>query len=313
MDYKYYCICTLRHGVYVSYKLLGRRLPIEIDGIKGYILLPKFHTDGTSFPSLCIPYDKGTNIGRWGSVSYVQGPDMVKHWHPCIVAVMCVLSEEIDDSRAGIVNQQIENYIDRCVKCIAGLNPDAIDWTYRNEEKFVDPTCVWASCGDEYKWVPTITETVIVRTEYNEVEFSTIKYILENITKTISLPYELLINVKKDILNHQYKEAVLFSAIIIEKTLKDEVVNYLGLHNTEEKITEYISSNIDGFQKIRKAIKKLEIASDNTELHRIGAGTIHIRNRVMHGGYPPSKEEALQAYKDARYIIDYYKVKLFEE
>lgn len=33
----------------------------------------------------------------------------------------------------------------------------------------------------------------------------------------------------------------------------------------------------------------------------------------MHGGYPPSKEEALQAYKDARYIIDYYKVKLFEE
>ena len=159
MDYKYYCICTLRHGVYVSYKLLGRRLPIEIDGIKGYILLPKFHTDGTSFPSLCV------------------------------------LSEEIDDSRAGIVNQQIENYIDRCVKCIAGLNPDAIDWTYRNEEKFVDPTCVWASCGDEYKWVPTIPETVIVRTEYNEVEFSTIKYILENITKTISLPYELLINV----------------------------------------------------------------------------------------------------------------------
>lgn len=313
MDYKYYSICEFRHGVYVSYRLLGKKIPIKIDDVEGYILMPKLYAYSTaSIPSLINPYYKDADIDSWGSVIVSGlGRDMIVH--PCIKAVMCVLLTDLHDNQSSYFNQQIENYISKFIKCIAGINPELIEWSSRNEESFVDPISLWANCGDEQKWTPTISFSSTLRLQYNELEFPCIKDIIRNIEASISLQHELLINIKKDILNHKYREAILFSSTIIEKTLRDEVVDYLVQNKTEEIITKYVISNIDGFQKIRKAIDDLGISSDKTRLNQIAKGSIYIRNRVIHGGYHPSQEEALKAYDDARYIVDYYKVKLFEE
>lgn len=312
MDYKYYCICEFRHGVYVSSRLLGKKIPIKINNIEGYILMPKLQVGGSTIPSLINPHYVGADINSWGSISISgKGANMIIH--PCVKAVMCVLSTALDSNQSLSFKQQLENYISKFIKCIAGINPELIEWSSRNEESFVDPISLWANCGEDSKWIPTISASISLRLQYNELEFPCIKNILRNIQASISLQYELLINIKKDILNHKYREAILFSATIIEKTLRDEVIDYLVQSRTEEMITKYVISNIDGFQKIRKAIDDLGISSDKTRLNQIAKGSICIRNKVIHGGYHPSQEEALKAYEDARYIIDYYKVKLFEE
>ena len=314
MEYKYYSICEFRHGVYVSSRLLGKKIPIKIDDVEGYILMPKLHAYNTaSIPSLINPYYKDADIDSWGSVTLSGwGRDMIVH--PCIKAVMCVLLTDLHDNQSSYFNQQIENYISKFIKCIAGINPELIEWSSRNEESFVAPISLWANCGEDSEWIPTISIPFrSLRFQYNELEFPCIKDILRNIEAPISLQCELLINVKKCILDHKYRETILFSATIIEKTLRDEVVDYLVQNKTEKIITKYIISNIDGFQKIRKAIDDLGISSDKTRLNQIAKGSIYIRNRVIHGGYHPLKEEALKAYEDARYIIDYYKVNLFEK
>ena len=58
-----------------------------------------------------------------------------------------------------------------------------------------------------------------------------------------------------------------------------------------------------------KAMKKFGLSVDNC--NDIKDRTIFIRNRVIHGGYFPTKEEVERAIEDAKLIMKQYNVPLF--
>ena len=107
----------------------------------------------------------------------------------------------------------------------------------------------------------------------------------------------------------EYREVILNCATIIEKTLKEQIGAYLDKENTTSVIKEHILRSADGFNKILEVMKKFGIPSDNCGA--IKKGTIDIRNRVIHGGLFPTKEEVEQAIEDAKLIIKQYNVPLF--
>ena len=120
---------------------------------------------------------------------------------------------------------------------------------------------------------------------------------------------ELLAYVERHFVRSEYREVVLNCATIIEKTLKDQIRGYLNQQKTADDITEFILKSADGFDKILKAMKRFGLSVDNC--NNIKDRTIFIRNRVIHGGYFPTRVEAEQAIEDAKQIIKQYNVPLF--
>jgi glycerol-3-phosphate responsive antiterminator len=48
-------------------------------------------------------------------------------------------------------------------------------------------------------------------------------------------------------------------------------------------------------------------------IKKISTGTIDIRNKVIHGGYFPTREEVVQAIKDAKLVIREHNVQIFSD
>ena len=95
----------------------------------------------------------------------------------------------------------------------------------------------------------------------------------------------------------------------IEKTLKEQIVDYLDKEQTAMRIKDHILRLADGFTKISDMMKKFGMLTDNHQ--KIKKGTIEVRNRIIHGGYFPTILEVEQAIDDAKFIIQQYNVKLF--
>ena len=81
---------------------------------------------------------------------------------------------------------------------------------------------------------------------------------------------------------------------------------------TGENIKKQILKHANGYNKTRKLLEDFKITID-IDYNKISTGTIDIRNKVIHGGYFPTREEVVQAIKDAKLVIREHNVQIFSD
>lgn len=145
-----------------------------------------------------------------------------------------------------------------------------------------------------------------------EVSIEEFFKIYRNINRLISLQHSLLADTERCLARGEYREVVLNCATIIEKTLKEEIISYLDKEQTGENIKKQILKHANGYNKTRKLLEDFKITID-IDYNIISTGTIDIRNKVIHGGYFPTREEVVQAIKDAKLVIREHNVQIFSD
>ena len=310
------CYCDLKHSIFVEEAFLGKKVPIKLlNKYEGAILFPILRPGDNTFDLITPRFDQMICQEQCGDVSKDILPSGKQVLHPkfdrvCIIANIIDIETSDKNQTTNFIINEIEKYISKYIKCICLIHPLAIGWSYVREEGYVEPIksyhAKWLNKGN---WGGFISLSILPRMDDNALSTQEFFQIHRNITRNISLQYELLSDVYRCVERKEYREVILNCATIIEKTLKEQIGAYLDKENTTSVIKEHILKSADGFKKILEVMKKFGIPSDNCGT--IKKGTIDIRNRVIHGGHFPIREEVEQAIEDAKLIIKQYNIPLF--
>ena len=314
--YIFHCPCDLKHKISIDEHFIGKKMPIKISEYNGYVLFPiksegekgGFRLISQKIDGLFGEYD----CGNYSVTTYSDGKIIC---HPQISRVCICLTIDSDiqeDYKAHRhILEEVEKTSSKFIKCISLIHPSSIKWSYAKEEGYIEPI-------DSYSLVDTGTNedygiaahiNVEFRGVLHELSIAEFFQICRNINKDISLQHTLLADVKRCLARCEYREVVLNCATIIEKTLKEQIAKYLDSVNTAEIDKNQILDSADGFKKIYTVMKKFGLVIDNS--NAIEERTIKVRNRIIHGGYYPSQDQAMQAIENAKLIMKQYNVPLF--
>lgn len=314
--YIFHCPCDLKHKISIDEHFIGKKMPIKISEYNGYVLFPiKSEGEKGGFRLISQKIDGLFGEYDCGNYSVTTYPDGKIICHPQISRVCICLTIDSDiqeDNKAHRqILEEVEKTSSKFIKCISLIHPSSIKWSYAKEEGYIEPidsySLVDTGTNEDYGIAGSITAYLAMPEQ--EVTTKEFFYIYRNFTKNISLQYELLSDVYRCVKRNEYREAILNCATMIEKTLKEQIGAYLDKENTTSIIKEHILKSADGFDKILKVMKKFGLSVDNC--NDIKDRTIFIRNRVIHGGYFPIKEEVERAIEDAKLIMKQYNVPLF--
>ncbi len=306
------CYCDLKHSIFVEEAFLGKEVPIKLlNKYDGAILFPVLEYGENAYKLIAPCIDQIICQEQCGDVAKDILPSGEQILHPKFdrIYVVANLDTFDKDQITNLVKNEIEKYISKYIKCICLIHPSAIRWSYIREDGYVEPINSYHAKLNNGSWGGFINLDMCLRTDDDELSIQEFFHIYRNITRTISLQYELLSDVYRCIERNEYREVILNCATIIEKTLKEQIGAYLDKEKTTSVIKEHILKSADGFNKILEVMKKFGIPSDNCGA--IKNSTIDIRNRVIHGGYFPTKEEVEKSVEDAKLIIKQYNVSLF--
>ena len=155
-----------------------------------------------------------------------------------------------------------------------------------------------------------ISITSVIDDGKGMLTLSDIHHALKNINQTVSAPYEMLWNARTNLSHHDMRATVLNCATSIEITLKKKISDYFDANHTPNELQEYVFKKADGYAQLVELSKKLNISLIG--LPNVQETVMNPRNRVIHGGYVPSFEEATIAYRDTRGLLQLLNVPLFE-
>ena len=119
----------------------------------------------------------------------------------------------------------------------------------------------------------------------------------------------MLENSRQNIYNYDTRAAVLNCATSIEVVLKKRISDFLSKSSTSP-VKDYVLKQADSYSKQVEMCKKFGIPLNGVSNAK--KFVFDVRNRVAHGGYIPSFEEANKAYKSTRSALIELAVPMFE-
>ena len=151
---------------------------------------------------------------------------------------------------------------------------------------------------------------VLIDDSGGRLSIADIKKAFHNANNSISAPYEMLNNARINLDYHDTRATVLNCATAVEVMLQKIVYSYLDKNNIPQELKNYVLRQADGFYKLITLCKKLNV--DLTRMPNVKEVVMKIRNRVIHGGYVPSKEEEQKAYSITMEALKVMNVPMFE-
>ena len=142
------------------------------------------------------------------------------------------------------------------------------------------------------------------------VSFADIKQAIRNYDKPVSVSYEMLDNARVNLSRKDTRSAVLHCATAIELVLKKLIIAYLDTTVSDNSLKDFVLRQADGYSRLVELCKRCLISLAG--LPNVKETVIDIRNRVIHGGYVPSRQEATKAYEDTRQALAVLKTPMFE-
>ena len=263
------------------------------------------------YPELEIPgllESIGIDIDCWGKVnnySQIDKPETYKTWLSTVL-VKCFAKQ----SQMMIKSIDLQKLARKVVYALQIINPDAIRIS---SDEVINDVCEvkdFVSFSEGGKRLIEGSISVVIDDGKKQLFLKDIHYALQNINRSISAPYEMLGNARMNMARHDTRASILNCATSIEVMLKKMISDYFVETHTTVELQDYILRQADGYSKLVELCKKMKLSLGG--LPNVQETVMKIRNRVIHGGYVPSFEEANKAYKDTRESLKVMNVPIFE-
>lgn len=143
-----------------------------------------------------------------------------------------------------------------------------------------------------------------------KIDIELIKTVLKAWKSKVSLPFELLLCAFQELRTKNYRNTILNCAMTIEVALKQLLRSSLSPMSINDAITDYIIKGADGLPKIERLMKLIDLPKYN--FADIKANIFDVRNKIVHGGYFPSSDQASTALKLTQSILKDYHIAYFD-
>ena len=296
----------------IDARLLGRCIRINIsDDSFLCITIPSLVVKN-EFPEIEIPkvMEKyKADIDEWGCVkSYetLDNPDRMNVWISAVL-VECFGKNSSNLLKSGMIQAEAK----KILHSLQVINPDAIRTPTEENKNDLCKVEMSVSISEKDKaMIETTLPAVTLGDRRGKLSITDIKNAFHNANNPISAPYEMLNNARINFAHHDTRSTVLNCATAIEVMLKKKVYAYFDKNNIPQNLRDYVSNKADGFGELIKLCKKLSI--NLIGMPNVEFVVFHIRNRVIHGGYIPSYEEAQTAYDNTKEALKVLNVPMFE-
>lgn len=295
----------------IDARLLGRHIRIRMsDDCYMYLIIPSLVVRN-GFPEIEIPgaLEKyKADLDEWGCVKSYESIDNLDKMSVWISAVLieCFCDEKYFLPNLNII--QVETK--RVLHSLQIINPNAIRILSDGQENELCKVMSSTTNENGKALIEVKIPPFVFDDGRSKLSLIDIKRAFRNANNSVSAPYEMLNNARINFANHDTRATVLNCATAVEVMLKKEVFAYLSRNNIPLELRDYVLKRADGFDKLMALCKSLNI--DLTRLPNIKKIVMDIRNRVIHGGYIPSKEEAQNAYNITTEALKVMNVPMFE-
>ena len=294
----------------INGRLLGRSIPFKYEDCFIVITIPGVQKEGF-IPTLGIPglfEAYGIDTDDWGKINNYQDlnkPETIRVWLSSVF-VSC----HAQDPKSLLQSAVVQSLSKRVVYALQIINPDAIRV---QSDEVANNLCEIkhsVSFTDDGRPQIEISITSVIDDGKGALTMKDIKTAIKNANKTVAAPYEILGNARMNLVRNDTRAAVLNCATSLEVMLKRKVADYFDTTKTAGELQEYVLRQVDGYAKLVDLCKKLKISLSG--LSDVQDSVMKIRNRVIHGGYVPTYEEAYKAYSVARIALSVVHVPVFE-
>lgn len=296
-----------------SIDCLGKKYPISISGINGFLFTPKmfsgFNKNSESkLGSLESPNCgkiKYTNNFYWGSV--LSWPEGYSEIQSCSIIFPDIDEDEFEEVGNRIVNC-LQEWRDLLVDNINVAlqrnyygNTKVINSEYYN---FHEYALFKKSSGPDKEFIPKELQNqsiTIVALNIEGFNQTSLQKILDetSLKKKPLLPFYFYLDAEKAELESNYRKSILDSATAIEVCFSMIIAKLLP---NENKLNKYIFSKHYSLHQKRDLLKALEVTLPFTN-KEYADNIDKIRNRVIHGGYSPNASEIITSLKITRQTI----------
>jgi hypothetical protein len=250
----------------------------------------------------------GIDEDDWGTIkSYndIKKPETVVAW------ISKVLVEYYsDDSSLELPANRIEAMGNKLVHALQILNPNAVRIPSDDRKNEICEVKASVNISLDGKPQAVLVLKTIIDDRKGALAFSDIKVGIMNIHKSITAPYEMLDNARRNFDHHDSRASVLNCATAIEVSLKRMVLGFLESSQTLDPIKGFVMKQADGISKLIGICKRFCLPIDT--MPNVQKTVFSIRDRVIHGGYVPTYHEAQTAYDVTRATLRALNVPMFE-
>lgn len=293
-------------------RLLGKHISIRpSDEYVLTIVIPTIVRKGDllvmSVPDAMDKY--GIDCDNWGTWNRYASINDVKTFDACVSSL--IVESSGNNMDAMLTGSEIHSKGNDVVHALQIINPDAVR-LYSNKTS-VDLCEISAEVvvGVDGRVQPEIHVPFSIDKKEGRLTFANVKHALKNVNKPVTMPYEMLDNARISLSRHDTRSAVLHCATAIEVVFKKLVINRLDAFVADESLKDYVLKQADGYSKLVELCKKCSISL--VGVPNVKETVVDIRNRVIHGGYVPTHQEAKVAYNNTRQALAVLKTPMFEE
>lgn len=255
----------------------------EVENILDYPLLS---------PMISKKYKLGSEDIIYGfPISYPSGCSIVNK----VIISFEITKEELDEDKEFIY-KIIEDYMKKFYKLLYIVNQSIIPNTDSN--KIANDIELINNCnGTRINNTHPICFNVYMKKEEDAITKSQFEDILKILEKDLLIPfeYEFLINGIISYEKHNYRNCILDLATACEIAVTnkiDVILNKIGI--------EKILQDYQGLEKRFKLLGKLNYDISFVDINKI----TNIRNKAIHSGIDVKVEEAFEAIKNTRIVLD---------
>lgn len=311
-----YSLIEFNCEIIVDEQLIGKMIPINIcKDIPFCLCLPKLKFDRQNkiySVVSSLPFTTtNTDIDNWGRLLQYSTNNDGKIVNKLIaISSVWIVTNKSNIEWVKTLKDKSEWFI----RCIHVLSPSSIILKGADTSKLVT--------GLSYSFFDTQTgryrssgfEVPLTIYPYNYytigIDTKLIKTIFKSWGKQVALPFELLLCAFQELQMNNYRNTILNCAMTIEVALKRLLRKSLLSMCLDDAMIEYLMKGADGLPKIETLMKLINLPRHN--FSDIMNNIFKVRNKIIHGGYFPSSEQASTALNLTQSLLKDYNIEYFD-
>lgn len=324
MQHYYFTISFGHKSLVCDYSLIRRAIPFYVPkpfNMHGYLRFPRvtFKNNHTETPEVKfkhpIPWEKvgvEWDSSSWGSVSYrsINSQKYEPIFGIKAITLDVSSNEYLTQDQIHELKQYLTAAIDRAIGVISIKSPESIYSAQSAKTHNYVGQCEVSYLQANGRNMVELGGALHAHYGGKILPFSLIKELVLNAGKYHTLQYELLFQLKENLLSGDYRSCVLHAATIFETVLSKKLNDYFEQHSVPNELRECVTKRMNGYSSYNDFVKKGII--DKCECAMVEE-TPKLRNKVIHEGRSVTKEEAEKAFKAACTFLDFHNWKIFEE
>ncbi len=305
-------ILDLADSFSVDGYILGKRLsfPYSKD-IYFSIIIPSIIQTGRGYkvgvPGVLKEY--GMDMNSWGELRgyhRINEVETIKVWISSVL-IECFVSDPSQEIASSFVLETSKQLVHR----LHIIRPEAIRDHKGKSDCDICRVSSSVFFDNEGHKVEVLELVGYLDMSIDRLRFTDIKKGIQCFNQAVSAPFEMLDNARINLSHRDTRAAVLNCATAVEIMMKKKISKFLDTVTLSAELKDYVLRQADGYSRQVALCKNFSLGLSSA-MSDVQASVVDVRNRVIHGGYVPTFQEAKNAYEVSRTLMIEQKVSMFE-